>query len=90
MFNPATAQLQTARLREQKPSTFWLTLRNRVGRVSQARPSACQYLSSDAPTHGISYSHSMVAGGLLDTSYATRDTPDISLMMRLDTVSNNS
>src|SRR5690606_16033983 len=31
------------------------------------------------------HSHSMVAGGLLDTSYTTRETPSISLMMRFDT-----
>ena len=33
----------------------------------------------------VGHSHSIVAGGLLDTSYTTRDTPAISFMMRLDT-----
>lgn len=31
------------------------------------------------------YSHSMVAGGLPETSYTTREMPLISLMMRFDT-----
>ncbi len=30
------------------------------------------------------YSHSIVAGGLLDTSYTTRFTPCTSLMIRFD------
>ena len=36
------------------------------------------------------YSHSIVAGGLLDTSYVTREMPSISLMMRPLTVSSSS
>ena len=36
------------------------------------------------------YSHSMVAGGLPDTSYTTRLMPRTSLMMRLDTVPSKS
>ena len=35
------------------------------------------------------HSHSMVAGGLLEISYVTREMPLISLMMRLDTRSSN-
>jgi len=31
------------------------------------------------------YSHSMVAGGLLEMSYVTREMPGISLIMRRDT-----
>lgn len=31
------------------------------------------------------YSHSMVAGGLPETSYTTREIPLISLMMRFET-----
>ncbi len=36
------------------------------------------------------YSHSMVAGGLEEISYVTRETPEISLMILLDTNSNKS
>ena len=36
------------------------------------------------------YSHSIVAGGLLEMSYTTRDTPGTSLMIRRDTRSRNS
>lgn len=36
------------------------------------------------------HSHSIVAGGLLDTSYVTREMPSISLMMRPETVSSSS
>ncbi len=36
------------------------------------------------------HSHSIVAGGLLDTSYVTREIPSISLMMRPLTVSSSS
>lgn len=36
------------------------------------------------------HSHSIVAGGLLDTSYVTREIPSISLMMRPETVSSSS
>src|SRR5690606_37955488 len=36
------------------------------------------------------YSHSIVAGGLLETSYVTRDTCSISLMIRFDTFSSSS
>ena len=36
------------------------------------------------------HSHSIVAGGLLDTSYVTREIPSISLMIRPLTVSSSS
>ena len=36
------------------------------------------------------HSHSIVAGGLLDTSYVTREMPSISLMIRPETVSSSS
>ena len=36
------------------------------------------------------YSHSMVAGGLLDASQVTREMPLILLMMRFDTFSSSS
>ena len=36
------------------------------------------------------YSHSIVAGGLLDTSYVTRETCSISLIIRFDTFSSRS
>ena len=36
------------------------------------------------------YSHSIVAGGLLEMSYATRLMPRTSLMMRLDTFASSS
>jgi len=36
------------------------------------------------------YSHSIVAGGLLDISYVTREMPFTSLMMRRETSSRNS
>ncbi|CAM3842536.1 hypothetical protein CADE109221_12740 [Castellaniella denitrificans] len=36
------------------------------------------------------HSHSIVAGGLLDTSYVTRLIPRTSLMMREDTFFNNA
>ena len=35
-------------------------------------------------------SHSMVAGGFDETSYTTRFTPTISLMIRLETTSSSS
>lgn len=36
------------------------------------------------------YSHSIVAGGFEETSYVTREIPEISLIIRLDTFSNSS
>ena len=36
------------------------------------------------------HSHSIVAGGLLDTSYVTREIPSISLIIRPLTVSSSS
>ncbi len=37
-----------------------------------------------------SYSHSMVAGGLPEMSYTTREMPFTSLIMRLETLPKNS
>jgi hypothetical protein len=45
---------------------------------------------SEAALEGRRYSHSIVAGGLLLRSSATRFTPGISLMIRLEIVSNRS
>ena len=39
---------------------------------------------------GAAYSHSTVAGGLLEMSYTTRPTPVTSLVMRAETASNAS
>ncbi len=36
------------------------------------------------------YSHSIVAGGLLEISYVTRAIPGISLIIRLETCANSS
>ena len=49
------------------------------------RACRCQTLPVDA-----GHSHSIVAGGFELTSYVTRDTPEISLIMRFETVSRSS
>ena len=43
------------------------------------------FLCSKGRTARAAYSHSIVAGGLPETSYTTREIPLISLMMRFDT-----
>jgi hypothetical protein len=53
-----------------------------------SRRSVCQFAQLDRARYyraGVSYSHSIVPGGLLVTSYTTRFTPFTSLMMRVAT-----
>lgn len=49
-----------------------------------------QFLLINQRLENLSHSHSMVAGGLPDTSYTTRLMPRTSLMMRLLTLPNSS
>src|SRR5436190_4517668 len=60
------------------------SVRLRVSRLRLAYASACAFAWLPR------YSHSIVAGGLLLRSRATRLTPGISLMIRLEIVSNRS
>ncbi|VVP66683.1 hypothetical protein PS914_00390 [Pseudomonas fluorescens] len=69
------------------PPDFWLTEK------TKPRPEPGFGVSVNALFARASardHSHSIVAGGLLDTSYVTREMPSISLMIRPLTVSSNS
>ena len=70
----------------------WLAL-PRSGRITLVQPFGFHFLRRTVSFDAVgrqSYSHSMVPGGLLVTSYATRLTPSTSLMIRLDMRSRRS